>query len=726
MLTPLQRRVFLVASASLLPLAILSGLSLLSIARDQERSLYRGSEDTVMALVHAIDAELKINIAALDALAVSPRLARGDFAAVREEALELLERRPAWLNLIVTDETRQLMNAMRPEDEPLPDLIQPETVARTFGTAEPVIGQVRFSEVLGRHVFAVQVPYQPRGAVRHVLAAVIRPDSLLPVLQSEAMVQNGVIVVLDDANHVVARSRNHEQYVGRSPSRELQQMLASDAQGGRGVTHTLEGELVYTVFRRSEYSGWTVALGIPRDVVDVPQQRAYFILGGAVLLSVLSGLALALLVGRTIVRPMRELERQALLAGSGHAPAMPNTRLPEVQQIARALSQAHATTQAAFQREHEARVAAETASKAKDEFLAMLGHELRNPLSAITNAAQLIDRRREDLDAGSAAASGIIVRQARHLARLTDDLLDAGRVILGKISLTRATLDLAQLTRHAVEELRGMGRLSGHQLHMRLEPAPVHADATRIEQIIVNLLTNALKYTPEGGHVTVATRVEKLTAIFEVQDDGIGLEPELLPRVFDLFVQGERALDRSQGGLGIGLTLVKRLVELHGGSVSVHSEGVGRGARFQVCLPLAASTAQRDTSAEATAPATLRRVVLIEDNDDARTTLRMLLEAGGHTVLEAADGPSGLALLQQHADIDIAFIDIGLPGISGFDIAAAVRAARRGSIRLVAMSGYGAPDDLRRGVDAGFDAYLVKPADLARVEQELQHCGGPG
>jgi signal transduction histidine kinase len=497
-LSPLERRVFLVALASLLPLAILSGALLISNARDQERRLYRGSEETVLALLNAVDSELKSSMSSLDALAASPRLARGDFAGLREEAWELMGRRPAWLNVVVSDRRRQLMNARLPEDASLPDVVSPTTVGEVFDTGKPTVGSVMYAPVVREYAYAVQIPYESGGEVRYVLTAVIRAESLIDLLKLKQVAGDNFISVLDREDKVTARSLNHAKWVGKLPSAELVRLIHAGKYAGRGITHTLEGVAVYTVFRRSEYSNWSVAMGIPQASIDGPLRRAYLMLGGATVLSILLGLAMALLVGRTIVRPMRELEHQALLAGSGQAPSMPKTQLPEVRRIAVALAAAHDARQTAFQREHEARVMAERASKAKDEFLAMLGHELRNPLSAITNAAQLLERRRESLDAATGSAAGIIGRQAKHLARLTDDLLDAGRVILGKISLSRRAVDLAQSVQTTVEELRGTGRLTGHELVTELDPAWTYGDATRIDQIVSNLVTNAFKYTPPG------------------------------------------------------------------------------------------------------------------------------------------------------------------------------------------------------------------------------------
>jgi signal transduction histidine kinase/ActR/RegA family two-component response regulator len=722
-LSPLERRVFLVALASLIPITMLSALLLVRNAQEQERWLYRGIEDTVVALVNSMDSEFKTSIAALDALAVSPRLLRGDFVRLREEALELLARRTTWLNVIVSDASGQLMNTRLPADAPLPPLLSPSSIAEVIQSRRPVVGSVRFSSVLDTHAFSVHLPYEIRGEVRYVISAVIRPDSLTELLDFKRVAQESVVSVMDRNDVVAARSRNHATSVGRPPSEGLRKLMR-EGRVGRGVTLTLEGVPVYSVFRRSDFSDWSVAMGIPLAAIEMPLQRAYLILSAAVVFSILLGLALALLVGRTIVRPMRELEEQALLAGSGQAPSMPATRLPEVQRVAVALAAAHDARQTAFKREHEARLAAEKASKAKDEFLAMLGHELRNPLSAITNAAQLIDRQRHSLDATTASAAGIIGRQARHLARLTDDLLDAGRVILGKISLARKPVDLAAGVRTTIEELRGTGRLASHHIEADLQPAWVYADPTRIDQIVLNLITNALKYTPPGGHVRVCTRREGGSAILEVSDTGIGLEPELLPRVFELFVQGERALDRSQGGLGIGLTLVQRLAELHGGGAEARSAGPGQGAQFIVKFPVIEHATPGDAEAPAYAAPSIRQIALVEDNEDARISLRMLLEAEGHRVFEADDGVRGAELLKTNHEIQIAFIDIGLPGKSGYDVAKDVRAVRGRAVRLVAMSGYGADRDVARGELAGFDAYIVKPADIGRVQQELELLSG--
>lgn len=717
-LSPLQRRVFLVALAGLVPLAILSFALLISSARDQRDRLLRAHDDTMMALLSAIDSELSNAFASLDVLASSPRLAREDFASLKEEAIELVQRRPSWINVVVTGANGQVMNARHPQLNAPADMPAEAEVEEVLRTGRPMVGAVQLTPVYRQYAASVHIPYVRNNQVRYVLSARIRPEAILELLTPQNIEQPAVIAVFDRNFNTVARTLNHAMSLGQPASPTLLELMRKGGREGIAVTNTHEGVPVYTIYRQSSGSGWWTAMGIPRSSIDGPVVRSYYLLGGSLLLSVLLGLATALLVGRTIVLPMRELEQQALLLGSGQVPRMPHTRLPEVRRVAVALGAAHDARETAFTREHEARLAAEQASRAKDEFLAMLGHELRNPLAAITNASQIIEKKRANLDDASGAAVTIIGRQSRHLARLTEDLLDAGRVILGKIALSRGPVELAAAVRGSLDGLRGTGLFAGHRVDVELAPVWVHADATRVDQIVTNLVTNALKYTPRGGSVRIATRRDGASAVITVADTGIGLEPELLTRVFDLFVQGERALDRSQGGLGIGLTLVRRLAELHGGSAEAASGGTGHGATFTLRLP--AIDAPADAPAADASPSQWRHhVALVEDNEDARMSLRMLLEIEGHQVSEAADGVSGVDLVVNDASIDIAFVDIGLPGMSGYATAQGIRSARGQGIRLVAMSGYGSDQDVERGERAGFDAYIVKPATLERLQREI-------
>jgi two-component system CheB/CheR fusion protein len=366
--------------------------------------------------------------------------------------------------------------------------------------------------------------------------------------------------------------------------------------------------------------------------------------------------------------------------------------------------------------EHERARLLETeqaASRAKDEFLAMLAHELRNPLAAITSSIAILDRigAQDDMAVRSRA---IIRRQTDHLTRMMEDLLDVARVTMGKIVLALQPLDLGAAVERGVGLLTSAGRLEHHRVEVRTEPVWIAGDPVRIEQVILNLVGNAAKYTPAGGGIRITVQAEGEAAVLTVADTGIGIAPELLPRIFELFTQGERGLERAQGGLGIGLTLVKRLVEQHGGEVTAVSEGVGRGARFVVRLSRipAPATPPPEPVVATERPAGRRRILVIEDNADARESLRTVLELAGHEVYEADSGPSGIDTALQLRP-DVTFVDIGLPGVDGYEVARRLRASAETRLRLVALSGYGQPDDRRRADEAGFDAHLVKPVHPA-------------
>lgn len=363
--------------------------------------------------------------------------------------------------------------------------------------------------------------------------------------------------------------------------------------------------------------------------------------------------------------------------------------------------------------ERSARLAAEAASKAKDEFLAMLGHELRNPLSAISAAIEVLERVPGDEDVAANARS-IVARQTRHLAHMMDDLLDVGRVIAGKVVLVRRPIDLGVVARRVAATLEVTGEARGHSLQLELDRAWVDADATRLEQVITNLVTNAIKYTPPGSELTLGVAVEDAEAVLRVRDDGPGIPASLLPHIFDLFVQGERTPDRRAGGLGIGLTLARRLVELHGGTVSVNSSSIG--SVFEVRLP-----AIEAPSDEPRAPVSNRtpgrKVVLVEDNEDALSVLQAALELDGHSVLAARDGPSGLeAVLETRPDV--AIVDIGLPGMTGLELARHSRAAGYKGL-MIALSGYGREADIEQALACGFDRHLVKPVDAVELQRLL-------
>jgi PAS domain S-box-containing protein len=380
------------------------------------------------------------------------------------------------------------------------------------------------------------------------------------------------------------------------------------------------------------------------------------------------------------------------------------------------ISERKRTEEAVHRAERHAREVAEAANRAKDEFLAMLAHELRNPLFAVRNA---VEAARTGVPQ-SERAFAIATRQLAQLSRLVDDLLDVARIQGGKIELRREPLDLAQVVERALEATRSEAEPRGHRLELQLEPGlAVDGDAARLEQVFNNLLSNAAKYTPPGGRIEVtACRVGK-EAMVRVRDDGMGIAAELLPHVFDLFAQGRQGLDRASGGLGVGLTVARRLVEQHGGRVEARSQGMGAGSEFEVRLPLcdAGPLGPSGERGEAAGAAPVH-VLLVEDNADAAESLAMLLTLLGHRVRAVGDAPAALEAMSADPP-DVALVDIGLPGMDGYELARRLRTlgVSRHTL-LVALTGYGHENDKQRAAEAGFHAHLVKPIDvedLARV-----------
>ncbi len=376
------------------------------------------------------------------------------------------------------------------------------------------------------------------------------------------------------------------------------------------------------------------------------------------------------------------------------------------------------------------------ADRRKDEFLAMLGHELRNPMAAIRNALWVLDEIGSQ-DEQEVRQREIIMRQTRHLVRMVDDLLDVSRVTLGKISLQRRPIDLRDVAERCLSELgmKALARSNDLDLACETRTALVMGDPVRLEQVVCNLLQNAIKYTPRGGRLWVWVDTEKGEAVLRVRDTGVGLSPGMLQTIFEPFAQVESSRQRSEGGLGLGLPLVRSLVEMHGGQVEARSDGPGKGSEFVVRFPLL-SEDRRKSSRRAPATGTIPlmkppaglHILVVEDNEDGRESLRELLEIWGHQVSVAGNGQEGVEMAFSVRP-EVALVDIGLPGMDGNEVARRIRSILGGNeISLIAMTGYGQPEDRRRALQAGFDRYLVKPVDPAVLSQlliEASHRGEP-
>jgi signal transduction histidine kinase/ActR/RegA family two-component response regulator len=363
------------------------------------------------------------------------------------------------------------------------------------------------------------------------------------------------------------------------------------------------------------------------------------------------------------------------------------------------------------------------ADRRKDEFLAMLAHELRNPLAPIRNVSELLARMLPP-DSKLQEPVAMIKRQTTQLTRLVDDLLDVSRITSGRIDLRQTPIEVAAIIAQALETVKPLLDEKKHAVSITssFRPLYVDGDFARLEQCVVNVLANAAKYTDAGGKILIQTRSEQACAVIEIADTGAGIAAELLPRVFDLFVQSDRTLDRAQGGLGIGLSVVKRLIEMHGGRIHAHSAGIGHGSTFEIRLPLIAGP----TSIRPEVPrrkVTPRRILIVDDNADAANSLVLLLDIEGHETLAASSAREAIDRLESFQP-DVALLDIGLPDMDGYTLAELIReSAPCKGMKLVALTGYGQAEDVARARQAGFDAHLIKPLDYSLLRQTLERLG---
>jgi signal transduction histidine kinase len=720
----MRKRLLLLTVVGILPLATMSWIALLVLAQQQRSQVEQVGLEVARALSTAVDAEIMHSVLALEAMASTfEHLELGTFD---DAARRVLASQPHWAALVVYDRTGVKVfqrgdvvvngDALEPLD--------PEALDRLRGAQRPLVGRLTGRTGASLHL-PVRVPVVRNGQLVYVLSAKVKPDGILAVVNRQQLPADWVVSVFDAAEIRVARSRQHEEYLGQPPAPELQVLMRSEQLERMGVARTHEGDPVHAAYSRSPRTGFTVAIGMPPSFVNAGAYRSLLTLGSGILLSVLLGGLAARIAARGVIRPIGLLREAAQALGRREPVRAPPTAIEELRQVGEALALAaeerargEAERERLLRREREARSVAEVANRAKDEFLSMLGHELRNPLGAISNASRLLADSRVDEEA-SDRAKEIIARQVVHLARLTDDLLDAGRALTGKIVLRLTPLDLAAATARVL----GTGWIAGPAANRRiledLEPVWIEADPTRVEQIIANLLGNAVKYSRDGGTIGVSVRREGEQAVLCVTDDGVGMEPELVGRVFDSFVQGDRALDREHGGLGIGLTMVRRLALLHGGSVQAHSDGPDRGSAFSVRFPVTSPPSESPAPAPPEAPIAKRSILLVEDNEDARDSLRRLLELDGHRVTAASDGASALASVRT-ALAEVALIDLGLPGMDGYELARRIRADMGDRVLLVALTGYGLPADRARSQAAGFDVHVVKPVDRETLEKVLR------
>jgi signal transduction histidine kinase/ActR/RegA family two-component response regulator len=726
--TPLRRRLYLLAAAAIVPLALMSLASVLLVVQNQRQQSERSTLELTRALMIAVDAELQRSVAALEVLSTASELDSGQLGQFHERAERVVATQPAWLSInLAESDGRTVLSTTVPFEAAPPAIVERDSFDQLLRTRQPVIGRLARGPH-GQWALPVRVPVLREGSLRYVLTAVLRHEAIDRVVVRQSVPDDWVISVFDDQGVRVARSRAAERYVGGAASPGLRALMGESRIEGTGIATTLEGEETFSAFTRSPRTGWSVAIAVPTVIVHAATERSLLIYGGGLMLSLLLGIAAALVAGRGVLQEIRALRDAAGELGRGTLPPPLALKILELQSVADALTASAEQSQAGanerqrlFAQAQAARQQAEAANRAKDEFLAMLGHELRNPLAPIVTALRLMTLRNPD---SHQAERRILERQVSHLTRLVDDLLDVSRFARGKVQLRRELVDIRDVVARALELVQPLldQRSAPVKIELPSQPLYVSGDPVRLAQVFSNLLSNAAKFTPPSARVAIAAGADESTVVVVVEDAGAGIGPELLPRVFDLFVQGQQALDRQAGGLGLGLAIVKTLVELHGGTVVAESEGDGKGSRFTVRLPRATASAVVTgvvAPAAAASPGG-RRILVVDDNLDACETLSQLLGSLGHSVRTARSGEEALPLLERYTP-ELAILDIGLPGIDGYELARRMRAEPRlADTRLVALTGYGHDVDRQRAFEAGFDEHLVKPVPIEQLNAVIE------
>jgi signal transduction histidine kinase/ActR/RegA family two-component response regulator len=713
----------LTAAAILIPVVIFSTVALGMLLNAERAAALRGMHETARATALIIDRELASAEAALKVLTSSRRLAQGDLAGFHTQA-GTADRGPGAWTVLFDASGKQLVNTRVPFGTPLPPA-RPDGAERArkfFAENKTAVSNLLEGPLAGTLVTTVNVAVPGN---RYVLSEVYATEFFRNAIEQRQIPADWIVGIVDRQGRFIARSHKSAELVGKQARPELVRAAAQNREGQ--LRHdTVEGIEAYDVFTHSALSGWTVAVAAPVELIESSARRAVIVAAIGLLAALACAAGAAVVFGRRLVLSLSGAKMSAAALGRGEAPRPAASGVVEVDQLHAALAEAGALlAQADVERtrllasEQEARQVAEQQNKAKDTFLAMLGHELRNPLSAISGAIAVMEAAGPTADM-SARARAIIARQSQHLERIIDDLLDAARMLTGKISLVKRPLDLGEAVRTCVAGLQATGQTEGYTVQLDVQPAWLEADPTRIDQIVNNLVFNALKYTPAGGHIAIRVRAQGEHAVLEVRDNGVGIAPELLPNVFVAFVQGASSIDRAKGGLGIGLTMVRRLAELHGGSATAASDGPGRGSTFTVRLPLAREAVAAALPPAATASGQGSCILLVEDNHDARIMIATVLSLHEYRVLEASNGTDGLRLAREEAP-DVAVVDIGLPDMNGYDCARRLRAeSGTCGIGLIALTGYGLEADTRNALEAGFDIHLVKPVNTGRLLDAIE------
>jgi signal transduction histidine kinase/ActR/RegA family two-component response regulator len=725
----LRTSLFLLSLATALPLVAFALLAAAFVVQHEYENLVSVANARNRAVLSAVDAELHGAINTLRAVAVIRSLGSDDLRTFHATAHEILATQPGWNNVLLHDSSgRQLVNASLPWGTPLlTEPVAPRSIETAVRTLEPAIDDLAPAPLLGGQLgVPVRVPVVRDGKTVYVLTAVIRPEAFQRVIGAQILPADWASGLVDRQGRLIARVPHRTP--GTMASREyLDNVRKADEGWYRGAT--LDGTDTYTAFLRSELTGWSIGYAVPATHVLGGATQAAWLMGSGIGLSLAAAGVLGLWLIRRISQPMAELATAATAIGSGARPKTVRSTIVEIDSLSQAVGAAAAAIAA---RDHEIhRSAAElrqqtealqVANANKSQFLALLAHELRNPLAPLRNGITLLRLQREPQRLAETQA--MMERQVAHMARLIEDLLDVSRIDRGQLELRRERVAIDAVVASAIETAKPAIESKQQALVVRYERSALHVDGdpVRLSQVISNLLNNASKFTPPQGRIEIAITVEDAEAVIAVTDSGLGFRAEDSARIFELFVQLDASRAQAAGGLGIGLTLVRSIIALHGGTVTAHSDGAGKGARFTVRLPLAAVHEAAASQPVALRGATAqRRVLVVDDNADAATSLGEILRLQGFDVRTAFDGREALEVARDFHP-EVAFLDLNMPTLSGAELAIALRKEPwAAALRLVALTGMGRAYDIELTRSAGFESHLTKPVaidDILRVFTE--------
>ena len=719
--------------AVLLPMIAFSAIAIVMFGHYQRDTAERSALELTRALMSAVDESLRSTITTLEALATVRSLAEDDLRAFDREARRVLTTQDDWMDIILlAPDGRQIVATGRPWGAPLPFAAEPASVEMVVSSRRPVVGSIARGRLAGDWAIPVRVPVIREDRVVYVLTAVVKPEAIVSVLARQRMPADWVGTVFDRNRNVVARTRNLEQFLGRPISPQFAALLDAPPDRWR-VTRTLEGTPVYTAWARSAETQWGLGLGIPEAAVEAPLRRSLIAVAAGGVGCIVLALALAGIIGRRITEPMAALATTAKAFGEAGSLVTADgaTRVQEVEDVRRAFADAAQLVQ---RRAAEA----DEANRAKDEFLAVLSHELRTPLNAVYGWARMLQSGAVS-EERAARALDVIVRQSNVQVQLIDDLLDVSRMITGKMRLDVRPVDVKAVVDQALDAARPAADAKEIRIQAVLDPraGPVTGDPDRLQQVVWNLVLNAVKFTPTGGRVQVRLQRGDSHVEIVVSDTGQGIAPSVLPYVFDRFRQADSSSRRAHSGLGLGLALVKHLVELHGGSVSAQSPGEGLGATFVVTLPVtpAETSAERvdrgHTGTRSEDGPIFRalkglRVLVVDDDAEALELASAILNGAGATVRVSASAADALSVVRAWRP-DVLVSDIEMPGEDGYSLIRKVRAlepSEGGRTPAVALTAYGRTHDRVLSLTAGYNMHVPKPVDPGELTAIIASVAG--